>query len=95
MNPNVTGKIQVQILDDTKSNIRAIMDEVRKETGLKRRSRSKITKNSKRGSAKIKLEAKNLKSLQKPKSETQLNIVKRKRDCKPNSIKKQFFFTVL
>ncbi|KAG2379715.1 Protein EMSY-LIKE 4 [Vigna angularis] len=85
--PNVTGKRDVQILDDTKSNRRSILDgEVTKKTGSKRRSCSEISKNSKKGSAKTKLETENLESVQEPKSETQLNTVPRKRGRKPNSL---------
>ncbi|XP_014515842.2 uncharacterized protein LOC106773633 isoform X2 [Vigna radiata var. radiata] len=85
--PNVTGKRDVQILDDTKSNRRSILDgEVIKKTGSKRRSCSEISKNSKKGSAKTKLETENLESFQEPKSETQLNTVPRKRGRKPNSL---------
>ena len=74
-------------MDDTKSNRRAILDgKVIKKTGSKRRSCYEISKNSKKGSAKDKLETENLESCQEPKSETQLNTVSRKRGRKPNSL---------
>lgn len=85
--PDDTGKRDVQILEDTKSNRRDTMDgEVTKKTGSKRRSRSEITKNSEKENAKAKLETDNLESVQEPKSETQQNTVSRKRGRKPNSL---------
>ncbi|KAL3008278.1 hypothetical protein AAZX31_07G022500 [Glycine max] len=87
---DITGERDVQILDDTKSNIRsgtsAMDGESINISGSKRRPHSAITKNSKRGSAKANLETDNLESVQEPKSEMQLNTVPRKRGRKPNSL---------
>ncbi|CAJ1951403.1 unnamed protein product [Sphenostylis stenocarpa] len=85
--PDVTGQRNVQSLDDTEPNRSATIDgEAIKKSGSKRRSHFEITKNSRRGSAKAKLETDNLESAQEPKSETQLNSVPRKRGRKPNSL---------
>ncbi|TKY64623.1 Sister chromatid cohesion protein PDS5-like B-B [Spatholobus suberectus] len=91
--PDISGEKDVQILDDTKSNIRSAsaspMDgEAIKKYGSKRRPHSEITKNSKRGNAKANLETDNLEPVQEPKSETQLNTMPRKRgrNRKPNSL---------
>jgi len=81
----------VQIMDETKSDIRStnaatVKDEVTKSSDSKRKLHSCPTTNSERRNAKTSSETGNLESDQELNSETQLDTVPRKRARKPNSL---------